>query len=599
MNEKTISGAVLVLAVVVVLAAYMLVPSLQASDRRGDATAAEHTERGRRMLDGFSPTLVRTGSILDLMKAQDVDVNVSGEASDAAAAVFEQLVSRQWEAFEWSVGRPGSLGEGVSERDQMLQKNDQLLKDAMAEARAALEASPNYGEAHRLKGAILLQQAQGRLVRAAGERSRTVALYGSLETTAAEIRAAEKATTRVADSDVAAKIAERKAAATALEAEIAADRAKLEEIDARIEDLESRLEQAKANADAARAELDRLRDAGVDYSDPNGAESFAAAYAAADEAYRRAAREAQRLQRGDLARATIDRSGDYLTGRYEEPGAESLTLEYGLEHYNDRRSVTKIAIDTRQGDLDELRTNIASLEALQSRFQAEQAAAADVIAAARRRAAEQYQSLRSLIDAAVEIEDSALTDLREASSAFRAAAGHVAARARASAEKSSTLSPEAKSRSAHEAGRNTGWIGGYVTAQTADAQLSTAWVHYQRYRGHRLLAELWKQDAALLGLTDDRSAEVAAQADQARTEGLAALADAMSTIQTAHRDAGQHWTIAAQAADAAYLAYLLDAPDAARYRGEALTGYRNAITGRDGEPFVATLEERIRQLERR
>jgi hypothetical protein len=597
-NEKSISGAVLVVAVIVLLAAFMFVPALQSSDRRSGSTAAEHTERGRRLLDSFSPALVRTGSILDLMKAQDVDVNVV-DGSDAAAAIFEQLISRQWEAFGWSVRRPTSLGEGVAERDQMLAQNLAVLKDAMVEARAALAASPDFGDAHRLKGAILLQQAEGKLVRAAAERGRTVALHGLLQSLATEIRAAEKATTRVADSQVAAKITERKEAATALETAIAADRATIAELDTKISELEGRLADAQQRADAAREELDRLRSQGVDYSNPNGSEAFAIAYGAADQSYREASREAQRLLRGDLAKATIDRTGDYLTGKYEEDGAETLSLEFGLDHYKDRRSVAQIALNTREADLAETRTNIASLEALQARFQADQAAAAEAMAAARRRATEHYEALQTHLAAAGEIEESALSDLRDAAASFRTSAGNVSTRARASAEKASALSPEAKSRSAHEAARQTGWIGGYVAAQTADAQLATAWVHYQQMQAYRRLAQLWAEDAATLSLSDGESADAAARATEAQQNGLAALGDAMNTIQTAHRDTGQHWTIAAQAAGAAYLAYMLEAPDADSYRRDALEGYRNAVAGRDGEPYVAKLEERIRQLEKR
>ena len=96
------------------------------------------------------------------------------------------------------------------------------------------------------------------------------------------------------------------------EARVEAARSELAKLDTTIGGLEKRLADAQARAKGARLAMDQIRVAGVDFSDPQGANTFAKKLGEQDVLYRKALRETQELEAGSLPKAAIDITGDFL-----------------------------------------------------------------------------------------------------------------------------------------------------------------------------------------------------------------------------------------------------------------------------------------------
>ena len=155
---------------------------------------------------------------------------------------------------------------------------------------------------------------------------------------------------------------------------------------------------------------------------------------------------------------------------------------------------------------------------------------------------------------------------------------------------------EARERSAYAKRLGDAWMEGNIIAQVADARLAQAWIQLGRYRGYSAAA------GVLEGLPDAvRPAEadvedIRSKAADARDAGVAAITEAMTQLEKAHRAADNHWTMTAQAGAADQLLSLFGYPS---YVEDAITAYRDALKGREDRPYTARIAAVLRELENR
>ena len=139
-------------------------------------------------------------------------------------------------------------------------------------------------------------------------------------------------------------------------------------------------------------------------------------------------------------------------------------------------------------------------------------------------------------------------------------------------------------------------MGGHIAAQGADAELEKAWIHYDQYLAATQDAALFSWLPEQLGLSDADPAEEAELATQARDDAVAAVEAANTILEKAHRAADRHWTMVAQAAGATYILALLGDES---FVADTIDSYREALKGRETDPYAQRLATRLRQLESR
>jgi len=614
-NQIVITAAVAAFAVCGV--GWMLVPALQNARCAGDAVAAIHLERARRMFDRHSFALQRKSLLLERISGLglDVDLDDASQLLESAEDEYQQKHEELWETFQptdWSAHPPrparaayGDLSrqvdEGVDSRNKLIEENRRELEEALGQVELALAVpgvdslSSTYAEAMRLKGTILLHMGLAEWLRAKNARSAAEPFRSTLTALIAE--SGEHAATRslVGDSGIDDQIGLLQTAATKAESELHAHRRALAELGNVIRDFEGRIAAARSRTEAARERIDELRSTGADLSAPAAADSFQAAYMDADDRYRRAEREVRYLTAGFYPHAEIEVTRDFLNGRYLEKGSDTgLTVEYGLQHFQDERALLAATIELEHRGVNELRADIARLEGVRSEHQSTGAHAVERLAAAAQSAAAEYTKLNKLESEASAIEDAALALFGRSADAFSRAADDARKQVNQAQALLAGVSPAAKQRSPFSKRAQSGWVGGYTAAQRADALMASAWIHYVRFAAHRQNAVLFARFAESLKLHEARSTDAQTNADAAREAGIQALTDALDTLEQAHRATGGHWTIVAQEAGALYLLSLFDKPS---YVKDAIEAYRNATKGREDAVSTRKLVARLRRLE--
>jgi uncharacterized coiled-coil protein SlyX len=606
-NQKTVAGVVMVIALVVWGALVLFLPGLQSADLTSAAKASEHVERARRYLHGYNATVAHTASLLDQMRElSDLGVDVDGEDVEGLLEAAEDAYQEEY-TYTWENHHPGGspsfanaaaqIERGLRSRDDLLDGNDALLSKALREIDLAIREFPANTEAHRLKGVVLHQQGLADLRQAHVIASEGGALRRELAALALEIRQLERARTRVADSGIEERIRELKAKISETEARVAVDREALAGLDQTVAQHRRTLEAARKDAANTREAMDELKARGIDFSDPDGAADFARRYHEADRSYREALRRAHALEFGTYPNARLGGSGDFLSGRYVEAGtSETPSIAYGLRHHLNDRAVLALRVQGAEDACLALRSDMVRLEKTGEQYALKQERALQRTGDVQAEAEAAYDELAGIVAEAEELADQAIASFEKAVDASEKAARQADGWIRAARDRASNLSSSARDVSAHESRTKDTWITAASLAQIADAQLAIAWAYYGQYQGRAENHALLSNAARVLGLTEaDPDGEQEA-AEQARGAGIAAVQAAMEALARAHRDAGRHWTLAAQAAGTTYLMVLFGHED---YTRDVVEGYRKALEGREDESYTAKLAARLKRLQKR
>jgi DNA repair exonuclease SbcCD ATPase subunit len=599
-NERMVSGVAIVGVIVVGAAVWAYLPVLQDREVTAEAEAAVHVERARRLFDGYSATLSYAKATLEeLHERYDVPIDV--ETAQRTLERSEDLVQQEYDA-NWELHGSGgtapainakTVTDSVNARDNLLGENARLLDDALQEVAKALRESPTFAEAHDLKSALLYHVGLDALNDAQRHQAAAVSQIQALRSLSARVEAAAPMTEVVSRSGIAPRIAELKKNLAARQQTVDQDRRALAEAEAKLAELESRLSAARQEADGAREAMERFRRQGVDLSDPNGSDAFAARYEEASRQYRRAARDIHSLEHGTLPTARLERPGDYLSGRYVEPSAGSPATAYGVTHYRGESESTRIRLANGEQELEQLAVEIARLEQMREQGARTEQRTREEIAEARRVAPELLEALYTASEDAFEAEQRALESFAQAADAARSAAASANASVREASSHLQRLSSESRSSSPAEPLSKAGWIEGYSHAHRSDALLAAAITHYERYRREEALRDLAGKSAPVLQLAEFSATDHEEAATEARGAGLETVEGAMESLETAHRLVGRHWAIVAQSAGVSYVPVLFGDKT---YVRDTMARYRAALEGREQEPFAAPLAARLKYL---
>ncbi len=639
MQKPMMPWAVAGAAVVVAAVLYWAAPTLQSTEAKVKAEADRATERARRLVWQYSAEEERLAVLLDALSSAGLDVSLpadkvapaieaavdaarSNETSDPFDAeearlkdlqasssraradldqrYLQQVYGQNWQkhASHMTASIPrdtDQIAKASETRDALLARNQKLLDEALSAAEAALAASrgdvnaSQHLIANRMKAAILYQQALRTHRKAQFMRSEVDTLAVDLADLAARAQAAEAQTHLVADSNVDARIA-----TTAQSVEEQTRRqAELQETVGQIRgvltELQAQLDEAQQAANTARTAMERLEDAGVDLTDPEGYQAFVSAYRAQALTYRNAIRKTQELQFGTLANARLDESGDFISGDYvpasggeiqPQPGISAI--QFSLEQREEELAIVGAQI---QRDKD----TIAALEETRTRLTEQENQSRQEIAQFRVAAGEVLAELTKRANAVRVLQEDALAKLDQARAALGTAERAADERTRVdmgdiSAEKLERM-PESKM-------QDDRWWPANLRVQAADVLVRESLVRLDQYRDASIELALLEQVGPVLQL-DAPTTDLVAVRDEAREAGVRAAQEAAGLIERAASQLQNHWTLAAQVAAAQYLLVLYgdhDALQAAKRNYEAVV---DAVRDRDpdlAEPFQARIE---------
>lgn len=619
LNAKLAPMVAAIAGVLVCVAGWLTLPALQSAQSAAESEASVELERARRLLHEYDANLTYASLLSDRLTDEVAELALD-DISSAMEDEYQALHTTMWEAYvptDWRSGRDnsprqartnygnasGDMRQGLRAAADSIEQNARLLDQAKSAVNKALSvsvgdaSSRDHAEANRLKGTVLhymgmAARVEARLQRSAGDwyRRRLIAL-------ATQAQAARASQALVSGSEVDQRIADLNNRGAELEAAYHKDKKALAALDDRVEDLETQLAAAQARRTDALREMDDIKAKGIDFSDPQGGERFSIRLKSFDKAFRESDREVRRLQFGDFSSAHIDQSGDFLNGKYVENGSSSaLTVEHGLLHFRGQQAVLAARITGLDDAGKNLYDDIARLEGMKASFAESQSRALADLRASTEAAAELFDELNRIDSEAFAIEDQALDLLDQAARAAKQASRNADLWVREARDKTQGMSSETKGRSAMGSRINDGWMGGFIAAEEADAQLAMGWIHFDRYDAARKNVALLEKVADVLEL---KEADVESEREKltaAHDAGLEEIKAAVRVLESAHRGSDRHWTLSAQAAGATYLLSLLGHED---YVADTIEAYRAALKGRETESFAETFATRLSRLERR
>lgn len=609
---------VAVAAMVVTGVVWVFLPMLQSGQQRVESQGVVHVERARRLLDRYNADLAYRALVLEQLRDAEVGVDAkdAGDVAEAVGDQYQAVHEALWKDFEpkdWKdgTGRPakatyGNLAtqirEGVTARSELVKENAALLDEAMKEIEEALRveaggaSGAEYAEALRLKGVALFHRGVAEQVAARVKREEIEPLLSELDSLANEAEQLKSMEGILADSNIDEQIARTREELGQAEARVKAAQGELAKLDTTIRGLEQRLSSAQERAKGARAAMDQIRTAGVDFSDPQGANAFAKRLGEHDVVYRKALRETQELEAGSLPKAEIDITGDFLRGKYLEGDSRTLTVQPGLNHYRGERATLAAKLEREQAGVDAIRGDLARIESGRQPYEAQQALAGQRLPAIEEQAGEAYEELSRVDSEAETIEERGLKFLDQSVAASQQAvalADKWVSEGRESAEK---LGAEAKERSAGNSRANDAWIGGFVGAQVADGRAVKAWIYYDRFNAAKRIVKVMERLTNQVALREADIAAHRAKADASKEASEKEIELAMAALERAHNKTERHWTLTAKGAGITYLMVLLGHDG---YLTDTVESYRNAIKGRETEPAVRRLVRSLQVLEAR
>jgi len=633
-NKPFLGGVVVALAVLVGAGAFLLAPRLQSPKDQVFAKTNERAERARRLLHEFSQNQERIAALTGALAQSGVSV-----APDDVEALLEnnremveQEDRRLHDTMRQGAGErrelqerllelaPGeqdqqphrvrigtndtqmrrSLSEGLRERDRLATENKSLLRDALDEVNQALGESVGDTsgqddiQANRLLGVVLYYVAQSKHLQANLVRQEAAQFRSELASLGLGMRSLSNETSLLADSGIAAAIAEGERNVAEAESRLAKLQASADSVQSEIDETQSRIAKARAAADESRVAMENMEMHGVDLSDSDGFKAFADEFNHLALTHRQALSEVHRLEFGTLRNARIDSSGDFIKGRYV-PAEDGGTVEVD-------RGLAGLASDLSEVQLEVAGAEhaVASAGAFRDGLLARRVACEEQGARAAVRleeltnaASKAYTEFSRLTGEAEDQEDVAIDHYVRSARAFSKAARLARTRAGDAGSAIASLSPEARERSAASKIADDAWLEKQYNVNAAEVQIELGRLYYVISEESERTAEV------LAALPPDRGSQDADPAawrekrDQARTEGLDVLHTAYDALQRTRRIPQGEWTLAAEAAAAANLLALLGEGDAR----DVIGLYRQVVQGHEDKPHMQAYVNRLRVLD--
>ena len=617
-KQDTVAAAIVGGALILTGATWLLLPALQSGARTVEQQTGVQVERARRLLASYDPGLAHQSMLLDQLFAVGAEIDTAKlqDLSDATADDYQESHASRWELFtptDWESDPPrqvkqahygniaGQIGDGVRAREELVERNERILEEAKAAVDAALAETSGdatargHAEANRLRAVVLYFQGTQEALAAAIQRSAAQPYRARLADIVA--RAAEFAAVgdRVADSEIDARITALQASIAETEATLQAAQQDLATEEQAVRDMEARLAAARQHARQAQDARGDLQARGIDFSNPQGGAEFERQLLELDRTYRDAERARHAIEFGTFRGARLDTPEDYLGGSYVSRSTGSAPeMAHGLAHHVRQRALYAGTVAAIEQGLNDLRADVVRLQGMKSAFESDQQHAGERIEDLRKEAVVVFEELNRVESEAFALEESALRLLDQSAKTARAAAGFARNWVSDAREASQTMSPERAERSPAKLRQGDGWMGAHITAQAADALLEQARIYQKRFAAAQRTAEVLAAAEQNLQLKEADAAAEREKSEEARKAGVNAVVEAMTVLESAHRESGRHWTLVAQQATANHLLSLFG--DAA-YRDAALAAYRSAIKGRETEAAARVFATAAQRLE--
>lgn len=613
-KQTTAIGAALTVATVVVVGLFYVMPSLNSAPRKVEEEASVHLERARRLLYEYNANLGFQDLLVQSLRDLDVHGDQPQDLSDDGASAYQEAHTNLWKAYTPVDGidpsRPATanygnidsqIQTGVRNRESLIKENAHLLDEAKQEIGQALAVSVdgasarNDAEANRLQAMVAFYAGQALRLQAMELRNEAATARRDLTDLAGKVEALKTSMTILDSSGLDKQLDQLRQHLEERTQAVAAREKERDGLADQVQKLKDRIAELKAQRDKARHALDDLRQHGIDFTDPKGAQDFTDELTEQDRVYREKVRQLESLEAGSYPYAQIDATGDFVHGHYLENGSPAnLTIEPGLSHYEAELAVTDAELKQLKAGLDGMKEDIARLEGMRQDLAAQQAKAVEQVASLKPHAKDIYDELTGYEDDAYKLEDQALDRFTaSARSAQQAASGSSQWISDAQSH-TSGMSPQALERSAFEDRTKARWMTGHIEAQGADAELAKAWIYLDRFEAAQRDAELYASLPSDLELTDADAAAEREDATAARDAGVEAVTKADTILKRAHGDADRNWTFVAQEAGATYLMVLFGDKS---FKADAVAAYREALKGREDKPYTQQLAARLKQLE--
>lgn len=607
--------AIIVFMVVVGVcgAGWFALPFLQDDARAVDAQASVELERARRLLDRYVAGLTLVSLVSNQYENEGIEV-YADDLSDEMADDYQEIHAELWESYQPQDRQGDSLRparasygnltrqiqQGLNDHVKASKANERLLADALKSANKALSisvgdsSSRSHAEAARLKGTIQYQLGIARLLEAKLMRQDALRYRNQLRALKRQADRAIATSQSASDLGYDEHIAASEERITEAEFAPKDTQEKLTQVDARIADLLSRLISVEQRRDRALSELNTLKEHGLDFSDADASRNYKTKFMGLDRAYRMASREARALRFGTYPHAELDYAGDYLYGQYVEEGSSEVTIEFGLQHFLNQQAILKAELSGQKEVLSGSRESMGRLKAMRDSYLSRRSGALEIVKQASTAARETFEDMSRVHAEAEVMEDTALELFAQSSKTLKQASSFSGQWVRKAREKTRGLSPEAKERSGITARERDDWMSGFSLALEADAKLAAAFIYYERYFAYQANAGTLDTVKSALQLGEADPDAERAKASEARKAGSDRIAEAIDSLQQAHRQVGNHWTISAQAAGTTYLLALFGHED---YVKDTIEAYRTAVAGRENDDFAAVFTDRLKRLE--
>lgn len=607
------------LAVVVAMgASALVVPRLQSSRLQLNEEVNIRLERARRLLATYDANLsldadlrnffgeeafkITSDQVSELLENPDVDI--AGEADAqlddyAKRTEVKSLTQREQELLtlvhgstNWSQYKtpapparltgPAMVTTGTAAFEKKLSANSKLLDEAQKEVAGALALTRGglnarqHVAANRLQGKIHYQKGLAAARQVSLLRGELGAQRLEIQRRSDERSALIKGQAQVAASGVDGRIAEAEAEHKAMAATLEKQRQTEASLRSRVGDLNGRLTGAVARGEAAREAMEALQELGVDLTNPRGFEEFRRTYEEQAGNYHAALSDAHVAEHGTLLNAAIDRSGDYLRGKYvpSTAGGE-ITIERGLKHVRQDLERAQTELQQMEETAARLEENIQSLKNMKRLLEERVQKAVELASQIQTQIETAHSEYRELGGRVREVEDQALAHFEKAAGSFKTAATGVSAE-ESEARSSKPTNPQRAGLHYLAASEDQAWLRGQITAQQADAELQAAAILLGRYQDAQAnSADLGAVEAAADDLTGWKESEKSTQAD-----AITRIEAAIETLQSKAKNpiGNGNWTVAAEIGAAHYLLSLLGVELADQ---RALEWYKAAVEGRE------------------
>ncbi|HRS27350.1 MAG TPA: hypothetical protein P5255_03700, partial [Phycisphaerae bacterium] len=410
-----------------VLAAFIVSPQLRSEAAKTAQQARQQATLAERALHRYNYRLPTVGRLAPPEELKTADAADLAEMAKPGIEEGKKDLSKRLNEIRSQAQKAGlpppktdlptadasGLKRSLGQYDQMLADNEQLLKQAAQEARAAKQAGSSVLGVSQVAGMVEYTRASRALAEASALRDAQQHLQAELRLANSQARNYEGSRDCAMGMEMAAVVSGLQNDLAEVEKLAAAATARAAELAARVSQREQELAPIKAEQDQVRDELLALENKGFTAGDDESFASYRAQYERLSTRARELQEQEELLRLGGLRGATF--AGDDYQNAEIEGGEQIVSLEMLREA---AAAAQEAAMRGTQA-VEELRKQIKTAEQSGRDAQAAVERYTALVASLEARQAELWPQIEDLAEKAGAKEDEALKAASDAASAFR------------------------------------------------------------------------------------------------------------------------------------------------------------------------------------